>query len=109
MGGQQYAGCWDLPIGPARPGEPSGSAVVRVLQKQIGVRVEPPEEPFAHLQGQQFRVDIYLVDRRIGRPSNRAAHELDGLAWFTPEEVTGLRLADPRLPGLLQAGIDQPR
>jgi hypothetical protein len=63
-------------------------------------------EPFAHLQGPDFRMDIWALDGWDGEPTNRDRLEHDGLAWLNHHELAGLRLADPRLPELVRAALD---
>ena len=62
-------------------------------------------EPFAHVQGFDFRMDVLLVDEWTGRPSNDTSDEHDALAWVNAEEALGLQLADARLPALIDAAL----
>ena len=68
--------------------------------------VAPPKsEPFAHVQGSDFRMDIWLVDESTGQPSNDRSDEHDALAWVNAEEAPGWQLADARLPSLIEASL----
>lgn len=51
-------------------------------------------------------MDIWLIDQWTGEPSNRAPLEHDALIWVTEKELSGLQLADPRLPQLLRRALD---
>ena len=63
-------------------------------------------DPFALVQGSDFQMDIWLIDQWTGEPSNRAPLEHDALIWVTEKELSGLQLADPRLPQLLRRALD---
>ncbi|MCU4187185.1 hypothetical protein K6U06_22675 [Acidiferrimicrobium sp. IK] len=41
-----------------------------------------------------------------GRTDQSRRPEHDALAWLTHDEVTNLRLADPRLPEVVRAALD---
>ena len=50
-------------------------------------------------------MDVWLVDKWTGHPSNDASDEHDALAWVNAEEAFGLQLADPQLPALIEAAL----
>jgi 8-oxo-dGTP diphosphatase len=101
-----YPDRWDLPEGRVGENESTAHALTRALWEQLGIRVEPPQsEPFAHVQGTDLRVDIWLIDEWVGEPSNLAPNEHDALAWVNTEETLGFQLADPRLRGLIEEAL----
>lgn len=101
-----YPDTWDLPRGHVLDGESSRDALARELDEELGIIAEVAGERIARVQGVHFRMDIWLVDRWAGDPSNQAPLEHDALAWMTEDELSGLRLADPRLPQLLRAALN---
>jgi 8-oxo-dGTP pyrophosphatase MutT (NUDIX family) len=84
-------------------GESPRQALARELDEELGITAEVAGEPFAHVQGADFRMDIWVIDRWAGDPADRDPLEHDALAWMTEHELHGLRMADPRLPQLLGA------
>lgn len=101
-----YPDSWDLPGGHVADGEVPRAALVRELQEELGITVNVVGEPFAHVEGADFRMDVWVIDQWVGAPVNAAPEEeLDALAWMTARELHGRRLADPRLPQLLDAAL----
>jgi 8-oxo-dGTP diphosphatase len=78
----------------------------RELDEGLGVAAVIDGEPFAYLQGDDFRADIWLIDRWQGEPCNRDPSEHDALAWLNEQEMAGLALADPRLAPLVGAALN---
>jgi 8-oxo-dGTP diphosphatase len=101
-----YPDAWDLPGGHVEVGEVPRLALGRELHEELGITAEVVGDPFAKIQGVDFRMDIWTIDQWTGEPSNRAPEEHDALAWLTDRELQGLRLADSRLPQLLHAALD---
>jgi 8-oxo-dGTP diphosphatase len=101
-----YPDCWDLPGGHVENGEPPAHALRRELHEELGIAVTALGEPFAHLQGTDFRMDLWQLEQWNGEPTNREPAEHDALAWLDDQEMTGLRLADRRLPQLVRAALD---
>jgi 8-oxo-dGTP diphosphatase len=102
---QWYPDAWDLPGGHVGAGEEPGAALRRELREELGVDAVVVGEPFAAVRGRDFRMDVWVLDRWTGEPTNCAPAEHDALAWLTPDELGGLVLADPRLPDLLRAAL----
>ena len=101
-----YPDLWDLPGGHVGEHEAPTEALTRELWEELGIRVAPPQvEPFAHVKGTDFRMDVWLIDEWAGQPSNRAPVEHDALAWVNAAETSGLELSDPRLPALIEAAL----
>jgi len=61
--------------------------------------------PFAQVRGEDFRMDVWIVDQWDGEPANVDPDEHDALAWLNNIEMAGLRLADSRLPALFEAAL----
>jgi 8-oxo-dGTP diphosphatase len=102
-----YPDAWDLPGGHVLAGESPDVALARELDEELGIAASVTGEPLAHVQGADFRMDIWLVDRWLGEPSNLDPLEHDALAWMTAEELCGVHVADPRLIELVDAVLDQ--
>ena len=101
-----YPDLWDLPGGHVREHEAPAEALTRELWEELGIRFARPQtEPFAHVKGTDFRMDVWVIDEWAGQPSNLAPDEHDALAWVNAEETLGFQLADPRLPALIKAAL----
>jgi 8-oxo-dGTP pyrophosphatase MutT (NUDIX family) len=100
-----YPDCWDLPGGHVEDGETSEAALRRELLEELDVSAEIVGEPFAHLLGRDFRMDIWTIDQWSGEPIITAVEEHDALAWMNHHEMAGLTLADARLPALFEAAL----
>jgi 8-oxo-dGTP diphosphatase len=103
-----YPDAWDLSGGHVRDGEGPRAALVRELREELGVEVTVPARPAAQVQGETFRMDIWMIDTWVGEPSNTAPQEHDALAWVGVEQARGLKLADPRLLLLVDQALAQP-
>jgi 8-oxo-dGTP diphosphatase len=101
-----YPDTWDLPGGHVEDHEQPPQALARELWEGLGILItQPTSEPFAYVQGSDFRMDVLLVDEWTGQPSIDASEEHDALAWVNAEEALGLDLADARLPALIEAAL----
>jgi 8-oxo-dGTP diphosphatase len=101
-----YPDTWDLPGGHVEDHEQPPQALARELWEELGILItQPTSEPFAYVQGSDFRMDVWLVDEWTGQPSIDASEEHDALAWVNAEEALGLDLADARLPALIEAAL----
>jgi 8-oxo-dGTP pyrophosphatase MutT (NUDIX family) len=101
-----YADSWDLPGGHVRDSEAPTRGLERELNEELGVAAVIEGEPFAYLQGDDFRAEIWLIDRWQGEPCNRDPGEHDALAWLNEQEMAGLDLADPRIAPLVGAALN---
>ncbi len=100
-----YPDCCDLPDGHVEHGETSAVALCRELREELGITAVIAGEPFAQVKGEDFRMDVWVIDKWLGEPANLNRDEHDGLAWLNHNEMTALRLADPRLPALFRAAF----
>jgi 8-oxo-dGTP diphosphatase len=89
--------------------EASQAALQRELCEELGVQAVVEGDPFAHLQGADFHMDIWVIDRWHGEPVNRDPQEHDALAWLNHHEMECLALTDPRLRELVRVGLALPR
>lgn len=99
-----YPDAWDLPGGHVEGHEQPAQALVREFREELGVDVtRPAVEPFAHVQGSDFRMDVWAIDDWAGELCNQDLGEHDALAWVDVQQAKELRLADPRLLRLIEA------
>jgi 8-oxo-dGTP diphosphatase len=104
-----YPDAWDLPGGHVEHEESPSEALQRELCEELGIQALSVGDPFAHIQGSDFRMDIWVIDRWHGEPTNRDLQEHDALAWLNHHEMDALRLADSRLPELVRVALDLPQ
>jgi 8-oxo-dGTP pyrophosphatase MutT (NUDIX family) len=90
-----YPDCWDLVGGHVEPGERPEEAVRRECLEEVGVRVRDVVPIPMTISDPSIDMSAYLVTSWEGEPVNRAPDEHDELRWFRPDEIAGLRLADP--------------
>jgi 8-oxo-dGTP diphosphatase len=101
-----YPDVWDLPGGHVNEKESAVDALQRELSEELGITVASLGEPFRRLHGNDFRMDVWVVDRWLGEPENRDRCEHDALAWVDAAEAAGLELVHPHLLELLAAALD---
>ena len=63
---------WDLPGGHIDKGESIAEALMRELEEELGIQVQPPQGPpwMTLLEG-TVELNLYLIDRWNGGPSKR--------------------------------------
>ncbi|MFC5382074.1 NUDIX domain-containing protein [Aquipuribacter nitratireducens] len=104
-----YPDVWDLPGGHVEPGEAPQRALEQELAEELGITAIVTGEPFARLRGDDFVMDVWVLDQWRGEAANQDVEEHDALAWLTSDEMSALRLADARRPRLVRAALQQPR
>jgi 8-oxo-dGTP pyrophosphatase MutT (NUDIX family)/catechol 2,3-dioxygenase-like lactoylglutathione lyase family enzyme len=100
-----YPDVWDLPGGHVEPGEVPQRALERELAEELGVTTTVTGGPSARVRGEDFVLDVWVLDEWDGHPAVHDPDEHDGLAWLTAVEMAALRLADPRLQQLVRAAL----
>jgi len=87
---------WDLPGGHILDDESTAEALVRELEEELGVQVEPPEgPPWMTLRVGNVELNLYLIDRWHGEPRNVAVEEHDDIRWCAADDLKLLDLAHP--------------
>ena len=102
-----YAGVWDLPGGHIEPGETALAALVRELHEELGIVAVVEPEPLFGIEDDEMELSAYAVTRWDGEIVNRAPDEHDELRFIAPEELAGLKLADPSYQSLLADAISR--
>ncbi len=101
-----YPDTWDLPGGHIEPGERPDRALERELREELGVVATVTGPVLAQVRGADFRMDVWAISTWRGEPENRVPSEHDDVRWFTIGELAALRLADPRIPRLVDAALE---
>jgi len=98
-----YPNVWDLPGGHVDTNESLEDALVRELEEELGIRIDPPGgPPWTTLRKATIELHMFLVDRWEGQPHNVAPDEHDEIRWFDPDELAALEFADSSYLVLLQ-------
>lgn len=103
---QWYPNTWDLPGGHVEPGETPHRALERELREELGVVATVTGPILAQVVGADFRMDVWAISRWRGEPENLVPVEHDDLRWYTTAGLATLRLADPRIPQLVEAALE---
>ena len=90
-----YPNVWDIPGGHVGE-ETHGEALARELSEELGVQImAPTDPPFRLLEGDGYRMGVWILTAWTGTPVNKAAEEHDEIRWVTISELDDLLLADP--------------
>lgn len=103
---QWYPDVWDLPGGHVLPHEDPADALRRELSEELGIRITTRgEPPTFHLNDDDVRLSIWVIDDWVGTPSNLAPDEHDRIAWFSVEDSRTLSLAHLRYVEFIEQAL----
>jgi 8-oxo-dGTP diphosphatase len=77
--------------------------LVRELRQELGIEVTGlSSRPLGVLEGDDFRLTVWVVKSWSGSPVNRAVDEHDAISWVKATDLEGLSLAHPLYAELLR-------
>lgn len=94
-------GLWEFPGGKVEPHESPSKALVREINEELGVDIEPLSELCTDdtaVNGQVIRLTCLLAQLRSAQPTHSTDH--DQLMWVEAERLTQLPWAAPDLPAV---------
>ena len=96
-------GVWDIPGGHVGPEETEMEALARELREELGIEVTGlSSRPLGVLEGDDFRLTVWVVKSWSGSPVNRAMDEHDAISWVKATDLEGWSLAHPLYAELLR-------
>jgi NADH pyrophosphatase NudC (nudix superfamily) len=104
-----YPDVWDLIGGHIETGERAEDAIRRECHEELAIRIHRPRPIQVPFETQDVILHGFLVTNWDGDPANAAPEEHDALAWFTADELDGLRLVDQTYSPWLAAVIESTR
>jgi 8-oxo-dGTP diphosphatase len=86
---------WDVPGGHLMSGESASACAVRAAKTEVGISAVDPE-PLATASGDDFSLTLMRATTWAGEPHNGKPTQHDAIRFFSRDEASRLRLANPR-------------
>jgi 8-oxo-dGTP pyrophosphatase MutT (NUDIX family) len=102
-----YPNVWDLIGGHIEPGETGADAIRRECREELAIAIHQPRPLQIPFETWDAVLHGFLVTEWDGDLINAAPDEHDALAWFTADQLGGLRLADHAYAEWLPSVIEQ--
>lgn len=103
-------GCWSLIAGHVAEGESSSKAMIRELEEECGLTVEPHELTLIGSMHHKsppydYMNFIFHIDLTIHEPQNREAHKCEALEFYSLESLPSPM--EPYIKEIIQRSIPQ--